>query len=145
MRALSVRFKRELVSLAIAAAMLAIYLPFMDEAWSLYFALCVGYTILVFGMLWSDGKWKKYVELYQRSMRNLMQGHAVFVLVLIFWIWICRFARPWLPDWMFDEYGRGITPFLIFGALGLVAIWWVEQSWLAKSPKKDEQIGVLPQ
>ncbi len=133
------------MSIAIVVAMLAIYLPLMDEAWSLYVALCVGYTILVFGMLWSDNKWKVYISANRRSAHELIRGHQIFLLVLVLWIWICKVSRPWLPGWMFEEYGRGVTPFLIFGSLGLVVLWWVEQSWLAKPPKKEEQIGVSSQ
>jgi len=145
MRPLSVRFKREIVSVGIFAPWLAIYLPFEDETWSLYATLCVSYTVLVFGLLWSDGRWRKYIETGQRTARDLVRGHAVFVLVMILWIWICKFSRPWLPDWMFGELYRDLNFYLIFSGLGIVAIWWAEQSWLAKPLKKDERMGVLPQ
>lgn len=146
MRTLSVRLKREIVSIAVVVALIAMYLPFEDEAWSIYAALCAAYSILVFGMLWSDGKWRKYVESHGRTMRDLAQGHAFFLLALILWIWICRFARPWLPGWMFDELYRNLNYYLIFSGIGIVAAWWIEQSWLAKSPPKtDERTGVLPQ
>ena len=145
MRSLSVRFKREIVSVGVVAPWLAIYLPFEDQPWSLYTALCVSYTILVFGLLWSDGKWRKYIEANERNARDLLQGHAIFLLVMTLWIWICRFARPRLPDWMFGELYRDLNFYLIFSGLGIVAIWWAEQSWLAKPPKRDERMGVSPQ
>jgi len=86
MRPLSVRVKRQIVSLGVIAPWIALYLPFEDESWSLYAALCVSYTILFFGLLWSDGKWRKYIETHQRKARDLAQGHAIFLLVMILWI-----------------------------------------------------------
>lgn len=86
MRLLSVRIKRQIVSLAVVIALIALYLPFEDESWSLYAALCVSYSILVFGLLWSDGKWRNYIDAGQRSTRDLAQGHVVFLLVMILWI-----------------------------------------------------------
>ena len=145
MRPLSRRFKRDLVGVAVVVALVVLYLPFEDRPWSIYEALCVSYTILVFGLLWSDGEWRKYIQAHRRSARNLVQGHAVFLLVLILWIWVCRFTRPWLPHWMFGELYRELNYYLIFSGLGIVAIWWIEQSWLARPPKKDEQIGASPQ
>lgn len=132
MRPLSVRFKRELVGLAVLAPILGLYLPFADQPWSLYAALCAGYTVLVFGMLWSDGKWRKCITANHRSSRRLAQGHVVFLLALILWIWICQVSKPRMPDWIVSEMGRGVTYYLIFSGLGIVAIWWAEQSWLVK-------------
>jgi hypothetical protein len=139
------RFKRELVSIGVVFAFLATYLPFMDEPWSLYAALCAGYTMLVFGMLWSDGKWKRYIEINKRTALDLVQGHAMFLLVVVLWIWTCKISKPWLPGWMFEDHYRGITPHLVFGGLGLVAIWWLEQNWLARPAKRDENVQASPQ
>ena len=122
MRPLSVRFKREIVSIAVFFALIALYLPFEDQSWSIYAALCTSYTILVFGLLWSDGKWRKYIEDNKRTARDLIQGHAIFLVMLIFWIWTCRFSGPWLPDWMFFESIHDLTPYLLFSAFGMVAI-----------------------
>ncbi len=141
MRPPSVRFKREIVSVAFLVAFVALYLPFEHEPWSIYVALCTSYTILVFGLLWSDGKWQRYIAAGQRKARELAQGHAVFLLILTLWIWICEISRPSLPDWMFDEIYRGLTYHLIFSGLGIVALWWAEQSWLAKPPKRTERFG----
>ncbi|HKN20866.1 MAG TPA: hypothetical protein VJX73_05590 [Terracidiphilus sp.] len=145
MRPPSIRFKRRIVSVAVFVAFIALYLPFEDQPWSLYAALCVSYTVLVFGLLWSDGKWRKYIEAKQRKARDLIQGHAAFLLVIILWIWVCRFFRPRLPDWMFDQIYGIPSYYLIFSGLGIVAIWWVEQGWLAKPPKKNEQMGASVQ
>jgi hypothetical protein len=96
-------------------------------------------------MLWSDGKWKKYIEFNRRTARDLVQGHAMFLLVMVLWIWICKISKLRLPEWMFEDRYRGVTPYLVFGGLGLVAIWWIEQSWLAKPAKSDEHLGASPQ
>jgi hypothetical protein len=135
------------VSLAIVFGLFALWLPFEGEPWSLYAALCVSYTILVFGLLWSDGKWRKYIVANQRKARDLVQGHTIFLLLLILWIWICRVSRPRLPDWMLGEIFRdlALTPYILFGGLGVVAVWWAEQTWLARTSKKEECIGVSPQ
>lgn len=132
------RFRREAVSVAIVAVVLPIYLPFMDRPWSAYAAVCAGYTVLIFGMLWSDRKWSRYIGANKRSTRTLLQGHAAYLLAVIVWMLVCQFCRPWLPSWIFDDFYRGITPHLFFGGLGIVAIWWVEQSWLAKPSQSEE-------
>ena len=136
----SVRLKRTLVELGTIFSFFVLYLPFIGQPWSLYAALCTAYTIVVFGMLWSDGKWKRYIEANKRPVRDLIQGHAVFLLILTLWIWVCRFTRPWLPSWLFNLGVGEATLYLIFGALGILIIWWVEQSWLAKAPRSPEQI-----
>jgi hypothetical protein len=135
-----VRLKRRVVALGVVVSFLSFYLPFTDEPWSLYLALYGAYTILVFGMLWSDGKWKRYIDASKRPVRDLVQGHLAFLLALTLWIWVCRLAKPWLPDWMFNLGLGDITLYLIFGTLGIVGVWWVEQSWLAKAPRSPEQI-----
>jgi hypothetical protein len=64
-----------------------------------------------------------------------------FLLLVVTWIWLCRYATPWLPDWMFNLGPHELTPYLIFSGLGIVATWWGEQSWLAKPAKKNEPVG----
>ncbi len=142
---LSVCFKRKIVGFGVVFSFFALYLPFMDEQWSLYGALCAAYTILVFGMLWSDGNWRRYIEANKRPARDFVQGHAVFLLVLTLWIWVCRLARPWLPGWMFNLGFGDATLYLVFGALGIVVVWWVEQGWLAKAPRSPERIETSAQ
>jgi len=104
MRQPSIRFRRELVSIGVVVSILVIYLPFFDEPWSLYVALCTGYTMLVFGMLWSDGKWKRYIDFNKRTAQDLVQGHAAFLLLVVLWIWICKISKTRLPDWMFENH-----------------------------------------
>ena len=145
MRPLSVRVKREIVSIGVIAPWFAVYMRFADEPWSLYLALSLSYTILVFGLLWSDGKWRKYIATGQRTARDLMQRHAIYLLVVLLWLWVCRSFRSRLPDWMFGEIYREVNYYLILSLTGIVVIWWVEQSWLAKPPRKDERMGVSPQ
>lgn len=132
--------KRGIVELATVLVLVLLYLPLADAPWAIYVAICGAYTALVFGLLWSDGKWTRYINEGNRTARELIQGHLVFVLVIALWIWLCRLSRPRLPDWLFN-YGLGeITLYLIFSGLGIVAVWWAEQSWLAKVPRKDEPV-----
>jgi hypothetical protein len=138
---LSVRFKREVVAIGTVVTFFAFYLPFADEPWSIYAALCAAYTIVVFGMLWSDGSWKRKIGANKRPGRDLVQGHVVFLLVLALWIWVCRLARPWLPNWFYSLGVGEATLYLVVSALGIVAIWWAEQGWLAKAPRLPEGIG----
>jgi len=72
--------RRELVSIGVVVSILVIYLPFFDEPWSLYVALCTGYTMLVFGMLWSDGKWKRYIDFNKRTAQDLVRAMPAFLL-----------------------------------------------------------------
>lgn len=132
--------KRQFVSLAAVLVLVFLYLLLAEKPWAIYVAICGAYTVLVFGLLWSDGKWARYIEEGKRTARELIQGHLVFVLVLALWIWLCRFSRPWLPGWLFN-YGLGeITLYFIFSGLGIVAMWWGEQSWLARTPPKEELV-----
>jgi hypothetical protein len=117
----------------------------MGQPWSLDAALCLAYTILVFGLLWADGKWHKYIDDSRRPARELVQGHIVFLLILILWLWICQFSKPWLPDWLFEQRYRHITPFLCFAGLGIVAIWWIEQGWLARRHNTADRMEVSGQ
>ena len=135
---ISRRLKREIVSVGTIVVIFCLYIPFMDERWGIYAAIGGGYTVLVLGLLWSDDKWSLYISKGNRSARDLIQGHLVFVLVLVLWIWICRIAKPCMPDWMFNFGPREVTLYHIFSGLGIVGIWWAEQSWLAKEPKKAE-------
>ncbi len=137
-RPMRLRFKREAVSLATVLVTLGLYIPFMDEPWSLYLALCAGYSVLVFGLIWSDGKWGRYLGRGKWTLGRLLKSHVSFLLALNLWIWLARFSRPWLPDWLMNEGVDHLSLYLIFAALGIVAIWWAEQSWLSAGPKKDE-------
>jgi len=112
----------------------------MDEPWSLYLALCAGYIVLVFGLIWSYGKWGRHLGGGKWTRGKLLRGHVSFLLALILWIWLARFSRPWLPDRLMNEAADHLTLYLIFAAFGILLIWWVEQSWLSKGPKKDENV-----
>jgi hypothetical protein len=120
--------------------MLCVYVPLMNRSWGIYAAICAGYSVLVLGMLWSDGKWAVYVARRKRAGRELIQGHLVFVLVLVLWMWICQFAKSWLPVWIFEFGSREVTLYHVCTGLGIVAIWWAEQSWLAKPKPKNESV-----
>ncbi len=135
MRPLSKRFKREAVALATVIVFLCLYLPFMGAVWAIYLAVCGGYTALFFGLMWSDGKWSRYIKGASRSTGGLVQTHTVFLLVLILWMWLAQVARPFLPDWVVVEGGEHESWFLAFGALGLAAVWWAEQWWFTREPK----------
>jgi hypothetical protein len=138
-------WKREIVSLATLLTLLFLYFPFMDRPWSLYVAISAAYTMLVLGLLWSDGKWKRYIEEGRRTARELLQGHLCFALLIVVWIWLGRYSKPRLPEWMFN-YGLGeLTLYLIFSGLGIVAIWWAEQTWLAQPVRRDASINASPQ
>jgi hypothetical protein len=110
----------------------------MESPWAIYTAVCAAYTVLVLGLLWSDAKWVVYVGSRRRTLRELIQGHLVFILVLVLWIWVCQFAKPRLPGWIFEYGTREVTLYHVLAGLGIVAIWWAEQNWLAKGSMKDE-------
>ena len=135
------RFRREIVSFTSILTSIVVYFSLAEYPWAIYPSICAGYTILVLGLLWSDGKWKRYIRENRRAPRELIQGHVVSLLMVVLWIWLCRFFRPWAPGWMFN-FGVGeVTLYLIFSGLGIVAIWWGEQTWLAKPAKREEVIG----
>jgi hypothetical protein len=142
---ISLRVKREGVSLATVVTLLFFYAFFGDRIWFIYAAIAAAYTVLVLGMLWSDGKWKRYIAEGRRTARELIQGHIWFLLLIVVWIWLCRYSKPWLPEWMFNFGPRELTLYLICSGLGIVAIWWAEQSWLAKPQKRKETIGSAAQ
>ncbi|HEY3706557.1 MAG TPA: hypothetical protein VGL22_15960 [Terracidiphilus sp.] len=124
------------MSIVTILVVLLLYVPFMEQAWAIYAAICGGYTTLVIGLLWSDGKWARYIADSGRTTRELVQAHICILLLIVLWIWTCRYSKPWLPQWMFNFGAGEITLYLIFSGLGIVAIWWGEQSWLSKPAKR---------
>ena len=70
------------------------------------------------------------------SVGGIIQVHAVFLLLLILWIWLAQYSKPFLPDWVVsqDRYGSW---FLVFALLGIIATLLFEHWWLAQKPKSD--------
>jgi hypothetical protein len=127
------------VSLATALVTIAVYIPFMDTRWAIYIALCVGYTIAVFGLAWSDDKMPLFRSARAQSMGGVLQVHTVFLLLLVLWIWLARFSKPFLPEWVVAEGGQHGSWFLVFALLGIIAMLLFEHWWLAKKPNADNQ------
>ena len=96
---------------------------------------CVGYTIAVFGLAWSDGKLSLLTGEGAKSLRELIQTHLVFLLMLILWIWLAQFSKPWLPSWVISEGDHRESWFLFFALLGIVAMLLYEHWWLASKPR----------
>lgn len=139
MRRLSKGSKRRIVSLVTALVTIAVYIPFMDTRWAIYLAMCVGYSIAVFGLAWSDGKMPLFLAGRARSVAGLIQVHLAFLLALTLWIWLAQFSRPFLPDWVVAEGSQRGSWFLVFALLGIVAMLLFEHWWLAKKPTTDLQ------
>ena len=72
-----VGFKRKIVSVATVTTLVSLYVFFEDRTWSIYVSISAAYTVLVLGLLWSDGKWRRYIHEGSRSSRDLIQGRAV--------------------------------------------------------------------
>jgi hypothetical protein len=109
----------------------------MDSRWSIYAAMCAGYTVAVFGLAWSDGKMRVFLGEHARSFGQVLQVHAVFLLLLIGWIWLAQATRPFLPSWVIAEGDHRESWLLVFALFGIVGLLLFEHWWLSKAPKKD--------
>ena len=139
MRAMSKGFKRQVVSFATAIAMLTVCIPFMDSRWAIYVATCVGYTIAVFGLAWSDGKLRLFFGGHARSVGGVLQAHLVFLLLIILWIWFAQYIKPSLPSWVVAEGDHHESWYLVFALLGIVGMLLFEHWWLLTKPKSGLQ------
>jgi hypothetical protein len=137
MRPRSRNFKRQVVSLATAVATVTIYLSFIEHRWAIYVALSVGYTIILFGLAWSDNKMRLFFRDNSRSLSEVVRLHLTYLLMLMAWIWLTQYSRPSLPSWITYEGDHHESWFLIFVLLGIITIWWLEQSRLTAKPKPN--------
>jgi hypothetical protein len=138
MRAISKKgLKRRIVSLAATIATLGVYIPFMDARWTIFVAMCVGYTILALGLAWSDGKLPQLYSGNGRSLSEVIRAHLLFLSLVIGWIWFVQYIKLSLPDWIAVEGSDHISWFLVFALLGIVALLIAELSWLSTKPKSD--------
>ena len=135
MRVLTKGSKRRLVTFATPFATLLVYFPLRDFRWALYLALCVGYSVVVFGLAWSDGK--MHVFFGNRSAFAILRTHLAFLLSLIFWIWLAQFSKPSLPGWVTAEGDRHESWYLLFVLLGIIGLLLFEHWWFSKAAKRD--------
>jgi hypothetical protein len=135
MKPLSKRFKREVVSVATVFGTLILYIPFMDSRWAIFVSLCAGYSIVLFGLAWSDGKWQRYFGGNGRSTGQILQAHFVFLLLIVGWIWFAQLIKPRLPSWVVIEGDMHESWFLAFAALAMIGILIAEMQWLSSKPK----------
>ncbi len=91
----------------------------MNTRWAIYLAICVGYTIAVFGLAWSDGKIPLFLAGRAGSTGGVIQVHVVFLLGLILWIWLAQSSKPFLPDWVVAEGNQHGSWYLVFALLEL--------------------------
>jgi len=131
-RAMSKGLKRRIVSFSTAVSTLLVYIPFMDTRWAIYAAMCVGYTVAVFGLAWSDNKLGSFSG--NRSIGSVLRAHLAFILAVILWIWLAQYSRPFLPGWLTAEGDRHESWFLLFVLLGIVGILLYEHWWLSVKP-----------
>jgi hypothetical protein len=113
----------------------------MDTRWGIYVALCVGYTVAFFGLAWSDGKLQKYSPNGTRTLGNFVQTHSVFLLIVVALIWLARASKPFLPNWVVAEGDHHESWYLMFGLLGMIAIFISEQVVLSKPPADDRSLS----
>lgn len=107
----------------------------MNTRWAIYLAICVGYTIAVFGLAWSDGKIPLFLAGRAGSTGGVIQVHVVFLLGLVLWIWLAQSSKPFLPDWVVAEGNQHGSWYLVFALLGIVALLLLEHWWLARKPE----------
>jgi len=136
MKARSKGFKRRVVSLATVIATLVTYVPFMDSPWAIYVAMGTGYTVVIFGLVWSDGMLRLAGE-NRRPVGDVIQTHLAFLVLVCGWIWIAQFIKPSLPRWVVMEGSDHWSWFLAFAFLGIVGLLIAELAWLATKPRPE--------
>ncbi len=135
MRPRSKNFKRQVVSYATVIVGLTVYFVFMEYRWAIYLALSIGYTIILFGLAWSDNKIHLFFRDHSRTLSDVIRVHLSYLLMLIAWVWLAQYFKPSLPSWITYAGDLNESWFLIFVLLGIVAIWWLEHSRLTAKPK----------
>lgn len=128
-------FKREVVSLVAVMAILITYIPLRGSPWAVYVAMSTGYTIAVFGLVWSDGMLRRLSDGNARPVGNVIQVHLAFLALVCGWIWFAQFIKPALPQWVVVAGGDHWSWFLVFALLGIVGMLIAELGWLASMPR----------
>ncbi len=137
MKARSKGFKRNVVSLATVIATLVTYIPFMDSPWAVYVAMSMGYTVAVFGLVWSDGMLRRFPSGNARPVGDVVRAHLTFLALVIGWICFAQFVKPSLPHWVVVEGNDHISWFLVFTLLGIVGLLIAELSLFVAKPRPE--------
>jgi hypothetical protein len=149
-------FNRFKIFLTVAAGTLtgfAIYYPFVGGRWATALGIlgvCVGYTIVVFGLVWSVEKW-------DFPAKNPKSASTITVMHCLCVAWIAEvvnfgiLVKPYLPSWLDSPLstirtGRpGSTGFELIevGTIGITLL--VEFIWLLRNiPKRTDEGADLP-
>ena len=105
MKSFSRRVKREIVAVVLVSPSALTCFTLIGTAWAIYATVCVAYMVVVFGMIWADGKWKIYFGRETRDISRLTQIHVGFVLAALLLLWMAiRFASA-MPEWLTSRGG----------------------------------------
>jgi hypothetical protein len=106
------------------------FVPFKEQAWSIYLAACTGYTVLVFGLrrLTKSKSLRRHSDL---TKIKLLMNHLAFLMAVVAWVWLLIGLIPHLPYILRTEDSSHPYFGLIFiGVLGLMLLELYEQRWL---------------
>ena len=142
------RYNKFKMFLAVAVGALtgiAIYYPFAYGRWGTalgILGICVGYSIVVFGLVWSVEKWDFPAE-KPRSVQAILTVHCVYL------VWIAEVVnfglhiKPSIPAWLdiplgIDRSRNTGFEYLEWATIGITLL--VEVIWLLRNiPRKTRE------
>jgi hypothetical protein len=134
-----VRSKKRLVYIVATLTAMVVFLPFQSQPWSIYAGACAGYTVLVFGLQRiNSGKANNEAE-NAKPASGVVMTHLSFLLIVVAWVWLCIFLRPYLPYFLtMEDTRRPYFGLAFLGIIGLMCLEFVEQRWL----RLEREVGV---
>ena len=106
------------------------YIVLRNMAWAFDIALCVGYTVLVFGGLVTDRLSNSSKTLM--PWVNLLLTHAIFLLVVVVTVGIVVYLKPPDQDWA-PHQGAGINWYLLAVIAVPMLLAFVEKALLSRT------------
>jgi hypothetical protein len=144
------RYNKFKMFLAVAAGTLAgiaIYYPFARGRWGTALGIlgvCVGYSIVVFGLVWSVEKWD-FPAKNPRSARTILVVHCMYLLWVAEVVNYGLLVQSSLPRWLDAPLGIGRSrsttgfEYLLMATIGITLL--VEVIWLLRNIPRKARVG----
>lgn len=131
------RYAERVVFVVAIAAGLITYLGLHERPWGMDAALCVGYTVLVFGLGYADEDSRLFSSEPARPILQVSLVHLCFLAAVVGVVRLFSYLRPNFPTWLREEGSRSSWSLLIeIGALVALGYW---EKWLLfRDPDSSE-------
>jgi hypothetical protein len=136
-------FQRKFVTFAASLAFALIYKPLHQFPFAFDLALCVSFTILVFGNAIRRRGFALFSGDSARPLTETILAHSICLVALVFIARLAMYAPGFLPEWLTipvgaDNYGRvGPSAFQILQSLAIFFLGFFEVRVLVAQNTKD--------